>query len=316
MAEAYQVLSDPELRARYDKVGKDGLSADKTETVAKVDPVVLFAFLFGSDKFNNYVGRLASATSATVGDSPKISVTKARTLQKRRVTRLALKLIEKVLPWTEVQKAGANAEVMQSIEAEWKQEAESLATASFGYEMVTTIGKLYELLATQYQGSVNSGQGLPSISKWAERQKATMDKKAYSNQNKMEQMKATVDMMQLQLQFKAKMEASQDADERDKLAKELEEASVGVYLRVLWTTTVVDITSTLHEVCHMVFFDQSVDKDTRMARSHAVKKLGQIWSSLPEPAGSKEEKDAKKLYEEAAFAAMVETVQRKDATQS
>ena len=65
VAEAYQVLSDAELRKQYDKEGRKGLSADKTEVaqdVPKVDPAILFAFLFGSDKFHDYVGRLATAT--------------------------------------------------------------------------------------------------------------------------------------------------------------------------------------------------------------------------------------------------------------
>lgn len=349
IAEAYQVLSDPQLRDRYNKVGKDGLSPDKTSAadggMAKVDPTILFAFLFGSDRFNDYVGRLAAATSAAVGDSPKISVQDARKLQQRRVTRLAIKLIEKIQPWTDVQKEG-NAELLSSIEAEWKREAESLCTASYGFQLVSTIGKLYNLLAIQYQGSMNSGQGLPSIAKWAERQKASMDKKSYVNSTKMETLRAGLDMLKIQQELKMKMEQSQSADERDKIAKEMEEASgkldpllvmyvgfgfggsfahtaltfvlaVGIMLRVMWTTTVVDITSTIYEVAHCVFFDQSVDKEVRMARSEAVKKLGEIWMSVPEPKGqSDEEKDAKKLYEEAAFAAMLETVKRKDASQA
>lgn len=60
IAEAYQVLSDPELRKKYDEEGRAGLSADKTSTVnstSGLDPALLFAFLFGSDKFHDYVGR-------------------------------------------------------------------------------------------------------------------------------------------------------------------------------------------------------------------------------------------------------------------
>ena len=82
-------------------------------------------------------------------------------------------------------------------------------------------------------------------------------------------------------------------------------------LRILWTTTVVDITATLHETCKMVFFDQSVDSDTRKQRAAAVKQLGQVWMSIPEPE-DQQKKDATKLYEEAAFAAMLETMSRKD----
>lgn len=136
VAEAYQVLSDPELRKVYDKKGKDGLSADKTSTEAdlKLDPAILFAFLFGSDQFYPYVGRLASATSAMVGDSPEITPETGRLLQKRRVTRLAVQLAKKLQPWVD----GAH----DDSTALWKEEAFALATASYGYEMVQLIGKV------------------------------------------------------------------------------------------------------------------------------------------------------------------------------
>lgn len=99
ISEAYQVLSDIELRKKYNAEGKAGLSADRTDIndgPGKIDPAMLFAFLFGSDKFGDYFGRLAMATSALVADSPKIGLTEARTVQTRRVTRLAFKLAERV----------------------------------------------------------------------------------------------------------------------------------------------------------------------------------------------------------------------------
>lgn len=101
IAEAYQVLSNPETRAKYDAEGKDGLSADRTEVngAQKADPAILFAFLFGSDKFGDYTGRLAMATSAFVADSPKIGQKEARIVQQRRVTRLAIKLAERLHIW-------------------------------------------------------------------------------------------------------------------------------------------------------------------------------------------------------------------------
>jgi DnaJ-domain-containing protein 1 len=137
IAEAYQVLSDPELRAKYDKDGRDGLSADKTEVadkVPKVDPTILFAFLFGSDKFDDYVGRMATATSASVGDSSSVSMSVAREIQQRRVTRLAIKLAAKLQAWVD--------EDYDMCKTLWKTEAEELSTASYGLEMVHTIGKV------------------------------------------------------------------------------------------------------------------------------------------------------------------------------
>jgi DnaJ domain len=143
IAEAYQVLSDAELRAKYNREGKDGLSADKTSVAAtmadSLDPTLLFAFLFGSDQFSSYIGRLSTATSASVGDSPKISIKDASELQKRRVTRLAVVLIGKITPWVQAQPED---DTRSAIEAEWIVDADTLSKTSFGYPLVTTIGKV------------------------------------------------------------------------------------------------------------------------------------------------------------------------------
>lgn len=137
IAEAYQVLSDPDLRKKYDAEGRDGLSADKTsvaQDAPKIDPATLFAFLFGSDQFNSYIGRLATATSAIVGDSPKISLVTARTLQRRRVTRLAMTLATKLQKWCE--------EDFDYCKTLWQTESEELTQASFGVPLIHLIGKV------------------------------------------------------------------------------------------------------------------------------------------------------------------------------
>ena len=49
-------------------------------------------------------------------------------------------------------------------------------------------------------------------------------------------------------------------------------------------------------------------------RAHGIKKLGEIFMACPrpEPKEGDAAADAQRLYEEAAFAAMLETIQRKD----
>jgi len=303
IAEAYQVLSDPQLREKYDKDGKDALSGDKTSINEdqQTDPSLLLAFLFGSDKFNDYIGRLATSTSAMLGDSPKLSIKDARTLQERRCTRLALKLTEKIDPWLK-----EDYEMCQTL---WKTEAEDLSTASYGWELVKSIGMAYEVIASQFLGSMESGVGMPSIGKWAEAQKAKSKQSNVGSKNQIETLMATMDAMKIQAEYAEKIKKASSDDEKVQLEREMAEATQAIMLRIIWSTTVVDITSTIHETCQMVFFDKSVDKDARKARAHAVKNLGIIFQECPEPA---EKKDAKTLYEEAALAAMLETIKRKD----
>ena len=139
VAEAYQVLSDPDLRKKYDSDGKEGLSGDKTDINqdSKPDPAILLAFLFGSDKFNDYIGRLATSTSAMLGDSAKLSVKDARTLQYRRVTRLASTLAAKIEPWVK--------EDYDACKVMWKTEAEDLVAANYGWELVQAIGMVRKM---------------------------------------------------------------------------------------------------------------------------------------------------------------------------
>jgi hypothetical protein len=306
IAEAYQVLSDPELRSKYDVEGKDGLSADRTgvatDGVNQPDPALLFAFLFGSDKFGDYLGRLGMATSAFVADSPKIGLTEARTLQQRRVTRLAIKLAVRLTPWVEEDYDGAK--------AIWASAADDLCQASYGTELVHLIGKVYSLQAHRILGSSRSGMGMPSIAQWAKAQQSKMEGSADTSKAKRDNLMAGMKMMTLQQAHQAEIaKATTEKERKEKEAAMEQELTLGM-LNVMWTTTVVDITATLHEVVEMVLKDQSVDKDARKRRAHGLKHLGEIFMECkgsPSIGG-----DAKKLYEEAAFAAMLETIKRKE----
>lgn len=69
----------------------------------------------------------------------------------------------------------------------------------------------------------------------------------------------------------------------------------------------------MHEVCQMIFFDQSVDKETRKRRAYGVKHLGEVFLATPAPAVTDEtKKTARAMFEEAALAATIETMKRKD----
>lgn len=161
---AYVVLSNPEFRERYDKHGKDFMYADgeiEEDPTPMVDPMILYNMLFGSDKFNDYIGTLSAATSASVGDSPDISKTDARLLQRRRVTDLALKLADRLKEFTEGKLAISK--------ANWKTEAEYLTKASYGTELTNTIGKVRAICrcdccVSQYHGCVSPSTSLDSAS--------------------------------------------------------------------------------------------------------------------------------------------------------
>lgn len=156
---AYVVLSNHDFRERYDKYGVDFMYVDDEIAALEdrkpmVDPMVMYRMLFGSDKFVEYIGTLAAATSASVGDDPRVTKAQARLLQKRRVTRLALLLAERLKDYTEDKVAIAK--------AYWKTEAEYLSKASYGTELTNTIGKVRRRHVLcrflQFLGSICSNQ--------------------------------------------------------------------------------------------------------------------------------------------------------------
>lgn len=307
-AEAYQVLSDPELRAKYDKGGREVLSGDKTsanDEFEKPDPSLLLAFLFGSDRFNTYVGRLASSTSALLGDdTTKLSAEDARTLQERRCTRLALTLMMRIAPWVDM--------YFKETEDAWTVQAEELKKASYGPELLRVIGLAYELAAAQFLGSVDSGIGPPSIRKWAKGKVAGTRMVGTKEKNKWGTQTAKMDIVMVTSKYQKMIETATSDMERLHLQREMETAAANVMMRMIWHTTSVDITRTIHETCQMVFFDQSVDKKTREMRAKAVKRLGRIFQECSPPPAEGGKTDAKMLFEEAALAATMETMKRKE----
>ena len=170
--------------------------------------------------------------------------------------------------------------------------------------------KLYNLLAILYQGSINSGQGLPTTRRWAKRQKALLHAKWISGTSKLECIKSmlVVDEQLFQREF------DKSEKQQKKQTRQIEHEAASAWVRLLWATAVVDIVATIHKVVHMVLFDQSVDQATRLARSDALQALGGVWRSRPAVRGSRPtQTNAAKMYEGAAFAALFETLRRQDA---
>ena len=280
--------------------------------MGNVDPALLFAFLFGSDRFRDYVGRLAAATSAASGlggaELKDLSPRDARTLQKRRCGRLALSLSRRLSIWAEAEDS------VVAIEG-WKVEAAGLAEASYGPELLHVIGRVYVLSAEVFLGSIDSGVGLPSISAWAKRGSARHRRAKDKRKHDTDTMRADMTQMQLQQMGQRELAEAKTDEERKAVEDRVARAAGTSMLHSLWTITVVDITSTLYETCQMVLFDKSVDKKTRERRAKGIKALGEIFeNAAPVKTGGKDEidVDAQKLFEEASFAAMVETMKRKE----
>ena len=135
LSESYNILTDPDLRQLYDDKGLEGLSIEGEEILnpfAGLDPRMVYFFLYGSDKFHAFTGSLAAATAAEIADTILISDNEIVTVQRRRCLRLAALLLERIECYILGDEEGTI--------AVWKEYAQPLVEAYFGYEMLNLIG--------------------------------------------------------------------------------------------------------------------------------------------------------------------------------
>ncbi|KAK1867746.1 hypothetical protein I4F81_010247 [Pyropia yezoensis] len=153
LGDAYQVLSNEQTRATYDRAGRSGLTASAFEAV---DPSTLFAMVFGSDQFTHLIGELQLASLAThvddAGNAPS-ELTMTR-LQRQRVGRLAAVLVDALQPWT-----NGDGDAFRAWAVE---EAHRLSAANFGSALLHVIGYVYARKANIALGK-SSLLGLPGL---------------------------------------------------------------------------------------------------------------------------------------------------------
>ena len=304
VGEAYQVLSDAALRAKYDSRGKEGLGEH-----AFVDASAFFAAIFGSDQMEGLVGRLQLATMATAGAELRRDET--RLLQERRVGRLAIKLAA-ILD-------GFDPSDPAAFEARSRSLRDALASASYGVPMLKLIGFVYEKQAFEFANDPVGGLGT-----WA-------DLGMRSTAARLEQMRGRVHSQVSAAQAgwrafqafrmgeaeaaaeekggedsssqkktrdettgagaKGNDEEKKNGDDAEKndgpsssaradaaRAKRQQEAMPHV-VEALWNASALDIERTIRSTCFKVLHDFSVDQKKRAARADALARVGKIFQT-------------------------------------
>lgn len=131
------MLSNPELRSKYDKHGSAALDVDF------VDPGVIFGMLFGSELFEPIVGEFLIAAATSKGR--ELSDKEVALLQETRIAKLLVALKGRLSNYL-IGETEAFAEV-QGINAG------QLAAASFGGVMLQTVGRVYVTEAEIHGGN-------------------------------------------------------------------------------------------------------------------------------------------------------------------
>ncbi|PSC73847.1 Chaperone dnaJ 10 isoform A [Micractinium conductrix] len=258
---AYQVLSSPDQRAAYDRLGAAGVTGTPL-----MDPGVLFSAMFGSDVFEDYVGELQLAAVATLaaeggaGDRAEVQA-KLMAAQKEREEKLARLLRDRIAMHDSLGR--------EAFEARMRGEAEKLSKANFGPEMLQAIGYMYSRAGAKELGKNFKTLGVG----WAWEALRSV---GHGTKTTFSAVSGIVGLQMAAQDLQRQMQAGQLSPQQAEMLMAQKAEDI---LKNLWKVNVADIEKTVERVVAAVLQDPGLTVEQREHRARVLKRIGKVFQA-------------------------------------
>ncbi|WVR08665.1 hypothetical protein IAU60_005723 [Kwoniella sp. DSM 27419] len=295
---AYQVLSDPDLRRKYNEFGQKNGGGVAEPAGGFQDPEEVFGKMFGGDRFEDLIGTISIGKDMKdafqqQGDQDpndymmgpggkamlkpeamqrkmvrdRLVMEEKQRQRKERVDKLAKNLVNKLNIYTEGAKGPEDKLVAASFREICRLEAEDLKEESYGTELLNAIGRAYQAKSVQHMAS---SQFAPLG--WFHGAKNTFNV-----------MGDTVSTVRSALELKAVFDKLQVAEQSgmppDQLRK-LEEQAAEQGMRTLWKGAKLEVESVIRETAETVLTDPSVPREKLHMRAIALGLMAEAFLGI------------------------------------
>ncbi|KAI0052206.1 DnaJ-domain-containing protein [Auriscalpium vulgare] len=309
IAIAYQTLSDPALRSKYNEFG----SKESAPDGGFVDPEEVFGAIFGGDRFVPIIGHLSLAKDMKTAlqeaedlegqsgqpvqrdakgkeilspeekarrdeKARKASAEKAAA-REERVEKLVENMVRKLSIFTESATGPDDKDVADSWNTICGLEAEELKGESYGVDLLHAVGFVYVSKAKHF---LATNQTFLGVGGWL-----------HNVQGKYHVFSETVSTLRAAIELKAVFDQIQAAEQSGTLSpedkKRLEEQAAEKGLQALFKGTKLEVESVLRETCDRVLEDPSVPREKAVLRAIALQMLGHAFMNVRKDADEESE---------------------------